>query len=1821
MNRQIRTLFILAIVLAVGLSALQIASSPRIAQAAGGDPANSTIGPAGPTTVQANGVATTTVTVHIATTANTPVAGDGINILPNPLPAGVTVTPGLSGTTNASGDFVITLKSTVVTNLTLTAFDSGSNFSVPGQAQINFVAPPAVDGQSTVTASPANPTPVAADNVATSTITVTLKDAGGNPTASKAVNLVAAPSTGVNIQPAPPQLTNGAGTVSFTVKSTTPNLVTFTATDTSDGFTLTSTAQVNFVAPPASASQSTVSTNKANVSADGVDKATITVTVKDAGGNLLAARPVTLASSSPSVTITPTSGGVTNGSGVATFDVSTTTPQNGIVFQASSGGIAITQTATVNFLAAPASAANSTVSASAATLPADNFTTATITVTLKDAGNNAASGKTVSLAASPSSGVTITANAGGVTNASGVATFTVKSSAVANVTFTATDTTDGVVLSAPAQKPVINFTAPLADPNQSLMGRVPGSGNIPADNTTILQIVVTLRDAGSNPIAGKLVQVTASPSAGVTITPSAAGSDTTNASGIATFNVKVLSSTTINVTFTAKDVPDNITLNNPLTVTFVPPPANDALSTVVASPTSVVADGLASSTVTVTLKDQGGNPTAGKTVALAASASGTGVTITPATVVTNASGVAAFTVKSTIPHQAPPTTFQATDQTDSFTLSSTANVTFTSSPAAVGNSTIAANPASVIANGGATVAGQSVITLVLKDAGNNPTSGKTIQLVPSPATGVTFVTSATAGTDVNGQVQFTIGSSIAQTVTFTANDLTDAISPFKTISVTFTPSVGPVYGTKSTLSASPTTLNADGAATSTITALLKDATGTVVQGKTVTLTSTPNPLPAGFTLSAASGTSNASGVVTWTIKSTVGGTVSFTGAVTSDGVILQGNPSITFNPVGSPVNATNSTVVVTGSPAPADGATAITVTVTLLDGASAPVAGKTVTLTSSRGATDTITPASGTSNASGVVTFTVKSNTPGTPQLTAVGDGITLNTKPNITFNPLGSQVDATKSTVLISASPMTADGVSKFTITVTALKADGVTPVVGVGATVSSTRAGGVDTITPAGFQNTDAAGKATFFMTSTTAGSGNVVAVADGVTLAASPSFTWNPTVSPVDPAQSTVTTSGSPAPADGVTSITVSVTLKNSVGNPIGGKNISISGSPSAGVVITPASALSDAVTGAATFQVKSTTAAGIQITAVGDGVTLNTKPVITFTALAGVTDLSLAKTGPASFTVGTQGTYTITVTNNGPAASAGTITVTDTLPTELTFVSGSGGGFTCTGGATVTCTSAGPIANGGSAAITITVNPTAANAGVTNTATLTGGGDNNAANNQASAGPIPIVSSPPDLTIVAGHNPATFTTNQIQAFTVNILNLGGPTTSPIVVTDLLPSGMTAVSWSGPSGFTCSGSSTVICTSSSPLPNLFNGQIIINVNAGSTPGLRTNTVTLTGGGDPTPPAPATDNVTVNAIDPTLSSTLSTISANPSSGISADGNAASTVTVTVKTVGGFVPTSPVTVSLAASPTTNITISPTSATTDANGTATFTVKSTAAATYTLTATVTGGNPTLTLTTTVTFITPGATPTPTAGGTAVVGTTSTGQPASTFTVDCTTVPADNVYKANLTVTLKNSSGGPVTGQSVTVAATPTLTGLLLNPTQGTSDANGQAKFTVQSPTQGTVSITATTSGVTLPAVQIIFAKPGTLANCPAPTTAATGTGGVPLTSITLLNLTLNGPSIGQVNAYRLRVRSGPGLQYQQIGTLKLKQLVVLLGRDPRGRWFLIQLDDKGSVGWVSAFYIRVRRLAFRHLPIVDVNTLILPAAPAPGVVPTATPTR
>ena len=114
-----------------------------------------------------------------------------------------------------------------------------------------------------------------------------------------------------------------------------------------------------------------------------------------------------------------------------------------------------------------------------------------------------------------------------------------------------------------------------------------------------------------------------------------------------------------------------------------------------------------------------------------------------------------------------------------------------------------------------------------------------------------------------------------------------------------------------------------------------------------------------------------------------------------------------------------------------------------------------------------------------------------------------------------------------------------------------------------------------------------------------------------------------------------------------------------------------------------------------------------------------------------DLTISKSHTGEFTEGINGTYTITVTNVGQRVTVDTISVVDTLPTGLSYVSGSGAGWAVNAvGQIVTATYPNSLVASGNASFQIEVAVGAAAVpSVINRAHVSGGGEMNTANNSA------------------------------------------------------------------------------------------------------------------------------------------------------------------------------------------------------------------------------------------------------------------------------------------------------------------------------------------------------------------------------------------------------------------------------------------------------------------------------------------------------------
>ena len=184
--------------------------------------------------------------------------------------------------------------------------------------------------------------------------------------------------------------------------------------------------------------------NVPGVPADGASAAVVVVTLRDANGNTVPGKTVTLQGNAGNhATIVPASGMSSTSDGSVSFTVTDLTSES-VTFEATdtTDAVVVTQQPSMAFVTPPA-AFSSIVASPTYPIPvaSDGAATATITVTLEDSLHRPAPGKSVQLYQQHSS-VIVTGNPA-TTDASGQATFNVTDQVAETVNYVAVDQSDG----------------------------------------------------------------------------------------------------------------------------------------------------------------------------------------------------------------------------------------------------------------------------------------------------------------------------------------------------------------------------------------------------------------------------------------------------------------------------------------------------------------------------------------------------------------------------------------------------------------------------------------------------------------------------------------------------------------------------------------------------------------------------------------------------------------------------------------------------------------------------------------------------------------------------------------------------------------------------------------------------------------------------------------------------------------------------------------------------------------------------------------------------------------------------------------------------------------------------------------------------------------------------------------------------------------------------------------------------------------------------------------------------------------------------------
>lgn len=415
-----------------------------------------------------------------------------------------------------------------------------------------------------------------------------------------------------------------------------------------------------------------------------------------------------------------------------------------------------------------------------------------------------------------------------------------------------------------------SFTITHAAANRLAFTTQPGGGQ--ASAAWAQQPVVEVRDSFNNPVLNSNVVITVARASG---TGTLSGTTFMNAvSGVATFTNLSLS---VTGTKTLNATSPGLTTATSSSFDILPAAATQLAFTT--QPGGGVSNAVWSPQPVVEIRDAAGNVMTSATdpVTIVVN-TGTG-TIGGTATVNAVAGVATFanltmnligakTVRATAAGLTAATS-------SSFTI--TAGLTSASS-------TVSPSPSSLFADGAST----STVTVTLTDAGGNPLAGKNVTLTSSRGATDT-ITGSPATTDASGVATFTVSSSTVGSPIFTANCTTDSITLSSTPTISFQSALADA--TQSTWSVSPVTLPNDNSSTATVRVTVKNATGTALAGKSVTLTSSRG---ASDTITTSPAVTDSSGNASFTVRSATRGEPTLTLAVSTDSVTITNQATLIF---------------------------------------------------------------------------------------------------------------------------------------------------------------------------------------------------------------------------------------------------------------------------------------------------------------------------------------------------------------------------------------------------------------------------------------------------------------------------------------------------------------------------------------------------------------------------------------------------------------------------------------------------------------------------------------------------------------------------------------------------------------------------------------------------------------------------------------------------------------------------------------------------------------------------------------------------------------
>jgi hypothetical protein len=514
-----------------------------------------------------------------------------------------------------------------------------------------------------------------------------------------------------------------------------------------------------------SASVSGVSTTSPHT-ADGTDASTVTITLADGFGNEITG--LGNAAFGVDVGVNASAGLVseTATDGTYEFAVTNTTIET-VMVVITADGVTLDEQPTIEFQAGAASEMSITQQPTSAVAGEAIAPAPSVEVT---DGTNPVSGVDVTAILS-NNDFTATSTVVVATDGSGIAAFTnlVIETAATGYTITFDADAAGVADVTSASFDIDSGSA------TQISSLTIADAEIALNGST--SVTATVLDANNNPVEGVSVSFDSNESDRATVTSPVL----TNASGQAAATVTGANSEAGEVVITASisDTDGNVAASDSETVglTVLAGAADASQSDIGADPTSgLTADGVESSTLTITVRDGSGNLLADEDVFFDIT-NGTGGTLSAGPWSSDVNGQATATLTSVDANTITVTGYLGTDASGS--VVGTADVAFVAgAPASV---TAAATVGSAAADG----SDELVFQITVEDADENPVSGMTVTAGDN-GSGITYTGGGDSQTtDVNGEVTFTVVSSTVQSdVTFIFTEAVSSTSDTATGSFT-----------------------------------------------------------------------------------------------------------------------------------------------------------------------------------------------------------------------------------------------------------------------------------------------------------------------------------------------------------------------------------------------------------------------------------------------------------------------------------------------------------------------------------------------------------------------------------------------------------------------------------------------------------------------------------------------------------------------------------------------------------------------------------------------------------------------------------------------------------------------------------------------------------------------------------------------------------------------------------------------------------------------------------------------------------------------------